>query len=63
MEDDSVEKKGLKTQIALIARTSIAPKLSQKAIVMMPYGEFIKFIKEWSELYGVPAELDFLEQE
>ena len=62
MEDDSTEKKALKAQVSLIARSSEHPKLSQKDIVMMPYGAFVKFIREWAELYGAPAELDFLEE-
>lgn len=63
LKDNSPEKKALKSTVGLIARASENPKLSQKDVVMLPYGEFITLIRKFSEIYGVPAEFDFLDEE
>lgn len=63
LKDNSPEKKALKSTIGLIARASENPKLSSKDVVMLPYGEFVLMIKEFSDVYGVPAEFDFLDGE
>lgn len=60
-EEGSNEKKTLIAAAGLIARASQKPKLSQKDVVMLPYAEFVKMIKEFSALYGTPGEFDFLE--
>ena len=63
MEENSAEWKALKSAVGLIARASIDPKLSVKNVFMLPYGEFIKIVKGVQELYGVPADFAFLEEE
>lgn len=62
MEENSAEWKSLKSAVGLIARASMSPKLSSKDVFMMPYGEFIKIVKGVQDLYGVPADFDFLEE-
>ena len=63
MEENSAEWKALKSAVGLISRASLNPKLSIRQVFMKPYGEFIKLVKGVQELYGVPADFDFLEEE
>ncbi|HEC64745.1 hypothetical protein LCGC14_0371420 [marine sediment metagenome] len=62
-EEGCPEWKALKATGGLIARASVNPKLSNKDVFMMPYGEFIQMIRKFSDLYGAPGEFDFLEKE
>ena len=63
LEENSAEWKALKSAVGLIARASMSPKLSIKKVFMLPYGEFTKMVKGVQELYGVPADFGFLEEE
>ena len=60
LEDKDRDK--LSKTVGLIARASQNPKLSPKDIMMLPYGEFIRLIKGFSDIYGIADEFDFLEK-
>jgi len=59
--EDGPKKDALKTTITLISKTCQDPKMSYKDILLLPYNEFIQLVKGFADVYGVPQELDFLE--
>ena len=54
---------GMNNQVRLIAMATQEPnKLSQKEIVMLPYGEFMKLLTGFNKIYGITGDFDFLEE-
>lgn len=54
---------GIRMQVRMVEAQSSEPKLSNKDILMMPYGEFRQIYNEINKLYGVPSAFSFLETE
>lgn len=56
-------KKALEIQVRMVCRVSTSPKLSNKDVLMMNYGEFMQFYKEIRKAYGIPSAYTFLGNE